>query len=312
MSLLIASGKATASKAVKSSYVWTDSVSSKDLLLKHKRGAYTTGRTVGFGTVLEWDMQLERLDKSIGKLCHQQIWTKPMITSFLKDSLIQFYDKFPLKNYDIRITLLFSDESNDDDDGDSSCLGYCHLGVLPDPPKTCNVEIVSCKARSEANVKDSEWIRERQGLESSMGSGITEIILQDIDGNLYEGLSSNFFVLEKDKFDNSTKIVTAPKETILPGTIMRVIEEISRDLKSDTRFPRNIEYRLPNVADVNMWEGAFISSTSRLLLPIKELYYRERGTGNRVCRVFNDPDSLTNYMQSIVKSQLPQYASRIL
>lgn len=97
--------------------------------------------------------------------------------------------------------------------------------------------------------------RDRKRLEESKAVDSNEVILMDEAGRLYEGLSSNFFVIRP---DNS--IQTAPLASVLPGTIMK------RILTEET-----VVFEYPLVGEAGEWLGAFITSTSRLILPIHQI-----------------------------------------
>lgn len=82
-----------------------------------------------------------------------------------------------------------------------------------------------------------------------------EVILSDDSGYLYEGLSSNFFVIRSDGC-----LQTAPLTEVLAGTIMRRVLEKWKYSE--------IVFEKARGEDALGWRGAFITSTSRLILPI--------------------------------------------
>ena len=82
-----------------------------------------------------------------------------------------------------------------------------------------------------------------------------EIILSDGEGMLYEGLSSNFFVIRSDG-----SLQTAPKDSVLVGTVMKKVLNVWKYSE--------IIFKHPKIEEVDTWKGAFITSTSRLILPI--------------------------------------------
>lgn len=86
-----------------------------------------------------------------------------------------------------------------------------------------------------------------------------EVILSDEDGNLYEGLSSNFFVIRSDG-----SLQTAPTDSVLVGTVMK---RVLRDWKYS-----GIVFEHPKIREIDTWKGAFITSTSRLILPIHKIF----------------------------------------
>ena len=76
------------------------------------------------------------------------------------------------------------------------------------------------------------------------------LLLDDATQDVYEGLSSNFFVLDRKR----QSIITAPLDSVLEGTIMRSVIRVCKE-KS---IP--VEYSFPNLKRVDEWEGAFLSS----------------------------------------------------
>lgn len=65
----------------------------------------------------------------------------------------------------------------------------------PSPPVTAQIRTFH---RPNPTVKNSQWVTDRKTLEESMPKHVNEIVMQETDGRLSEGLSSNFFVLKKD------------------------------------------------------------------------------------------------------------------
>jgi len=71
-----------------------------------------------------------------------------------------------------------------------------------------------------AKAKDSEWVRQRKAWESSKPAGVNEVLLVTPEGQLLEGLTSNFFVL-----DSQGAVVTAD-EGVLNGTVRELVLEV--------------------------------------------------------------------------------------
>ncbi len=65
----------------------------------------------------------------------------------------------------------------------------------PSPPVTVQIRTFH---RPNPTVKNSQWVTDRKVLEDTMPKHVNEIIMQEADGRLSEGLSSNFYVLKKD------------------------------------------------------------------------------------------------------------------
>lgn len=115
--------------------------------------------------------------------------------------------------------------------------------------------------RKDPNVKCVSWTQERKELEKLIENDINEIVLVE-NKFIVEGISSNIFVLE-----NSDKPVlkTAPDNMVLKGTIRQIILEYAKKIDLE------IKLECPSLDNSRDWIGAFISSTSRLVLPISEI-----------------------------------------
>ncbi|KAF9369349.1 hypothetical protein CPB97_003665 [Podila verticillata] len=137
-------------------------------------------------------------------------------------------------------------------------------------PKTprCKVEVHG-SPRHHATAKDSQWVRDRSELEKALAKDSNEaLLLDEATQDLYEGLSSNFFAVHR-----STKtVVTAPLDSVLTGTILKVVLNVCEQHNIPVKFA------FPNLKHVNDWEGAFISSTSRLVLPIESIVLPDGST----------------------------------
>lgn len=97
------------------------------------------------------------------------------------------------------------------------------------------------------------------------------------DGSVLEGTQTNFYAVL------GGSLVTAERG-ILKGTVRAVVLDVCRT--------HNIPVRLeaPNMSSIHEWEGAFISSTSRLLIPVGEIW-NIRNDGSKTCLQKFDPIS---------------------
>ncbi|KAG0325763.1 hypothetical protein BGZ99_000208 [Dissophora globulifera] len=137
-----------------------------------------------------------------------------------------------------------------------------HFEPLKTPKApTCKVEVLG-SPRKHATTKDSQWVRDRKEIEVLMAEDSNEALLVDENTqDVYEGVSSNFFALDRKR----GTLLTAPIGSVLQGTIQKVIINVCQA----QNIP--VEYTFPNLNHIQSWEGAFISSTSRLVLPIDKL-----------------------------------------
>lgn len=102
--------------------------------------------------------------------------------------------------------------------------------------------------------------RERRTLEKQKSPNANEVLLTDHDGNVYEGMASNFFAVTRE--NGSPTLVTASLDFVLLGTIMKIVLRVCDERK----IP--IKWAFPNLKDASegKWEGCFISSKSYLKL----------------------------------------------
>ncbi|KAG0021236.1 hypothetical protein BGZ81_009033 [Podila clonocystis] len=148
----------------------------------------------------------------------------------------------------------------DPNDKEPTLLAHFEPLKTPKTPR-CKVEVHG-SPRHHATAKDSQWIRDRSKLEEALSKDSNEaLLLDETTQDVYEGLSSNFFAL-----DRATKtVVTAPLDSVLTGTILKVVLSVCEQHKIPVKFA------FPNLKHVDDWEGAFLSSTSRLVLPIETI-----------------------------------------
>lgn len=146
-------------------------------------------------------------------------------------------------------------------------LFAAHFAQLPSiqAHKRVNLEIEK-KQRTSPELKDSQWVRDRSELEKNKLQDVNEVILMDDKEQLYEGMASNFFAVKE--VNDKPVIMCASLDHILLGTILKVVIAICE--KNDIV----IEWTFPMLQDAKegKWIGCFITSTSRLLLPVEKIY----------------------------------------
>lgn len=176
------------------------------------------------------------------------------------------------------------------------CL-LTHVTPLPARRAPPIIVHVAGAPRHNAAAKDSEWVRQRTSLEAAKPAHVEEVLLFDdgsaasegavgavtgaagaagagstaaaaaaahSGGPVLEGTQTNVFALLDDG-----RLYTAG-EGILEGTVRRLVLEVCS--KGDSSLPE-VVLEAPRLADVRgRWIGAFLSSTSRLVLPIDEVW----------------------------------------
>lgn len=112
--------------------------------------------------------------------------------------------------------------------------------------------------RSNPEAKLTQFIESTQTIRDQIPSGVNEILMVKEDGLVLEGLSSNFFAI------HNGKILTA-QTGVLPGITRSIILAISEELAIPIEFDKLLINDIQNVSE------AFISSTSRGVLPVRQI-----------------------------------------
>lgn len=135
-----------------------------------------------------------------------------------------------------------------------------HIAPMPPRPAETVKCLVIHHPRASAAAKDSGWVAARLGMKARVAeAGANEAVLAGDDGKLHEGLSSNFFAVK------DGTVYTAPLGDVLSGTI--------RTLTIDLCHKHGIPVMETNisVSELGTLQEAFITSTSRVVLPIGTL-----------------------------------------
>lgn len=221
------------------------------IFLKENVGSYTALRTVKNGThIVDWAKHIQRLKDSI-RITNPSANT----CSNLEINCLELIKRVILEceckmATDFKIIILVTQKSQ-------SYTIYAMVDVFVDFESTSIGQVgIFGNPRKNPNAKDSSWLNDRLYIEQMKSSNMTEMILRDVAGNLYEGLVSNFFVISQD-LDGIPVVLTAPLEDILIGTILESIVEICKFNEIRLR------YEYPNILDCSRWKGAFITNAYR-------------------------------------------------
>ena len=267
---------------------------SKEFLLNRPSGAYTTARTsANAKRIFEWEAHVERTANSLASMMekeskesskHSKLSSKlsdPLVLRKRLDAAVEEAVQLHLQNngaspsqqQELKITVLVgweggAQETSNDAAGDSGWVA-CHVTGLPQiPSKPVRVEIRG-SPRDNALAKDSAWVSDRAPLEALMqsascGGPVNELLLANEQGQLLEGSQTNFYAV----IDGA---VWTAGEGILEGTVRGLLLDVCQK----EGIPVILEP--PNLDTLESWEGALISSTSRLALPIDQLYVPSEG-----------------------------------
>jgi len=135
---------------------------------------------------------------------------------------------------------------------------FTHVVELPKFPKSVAIEIRNAH-RENPNVKDTDWVKARKSLEEKKSADVNEVVMMTAKG-ITEGTQSNCFVI-----NSNGVVITAPDDQILPGTIRNIVLSICQ--KAGTP----LELKLPQISDISHWKSVFLTSSSRLILPVEKV-----------------------------------------
>lgn len=307
-------------------------LTSKEFLLSLPSGAYTTARTCSRGTrIFEWNTHVERTAASVAAMLNEADASpslleglarperlKPRLEATVAAAKRQYLEAHGDEG-ELKLTLLVSWRGGDGDGEEP--LGQqqqqdevgsvaCHVAPLPPLPAPPVCVEVRGAPRANALAKDSAWIAERAPLEALMaaaslppGGNMNELLLQTADGELLEGSQTNFYAL----IDGA---VHTAGEGVLAGTVRRLLLEVCE------REGIPVVLSPPTLESAASWEGALISSTSRLLLPVDRLYVPAEGAPSGEAdlrRGFEcGPASLAARLRELVGREVEAHSAAIL
>jgi len=286
-------------------------LTSKEFLTSRPPGAYTTARTCTGGTRLfEWATHVRRTASSAAAMLAAgggaipdelagltQVGTlRPRVEATVAPA-IREYTRAHGAGTELKATLLVTWE------GGGAGSVACHVQPLPPlPVAPVRVEVRGAP-RANALAKDSSWISERAPLEALMRDDMNELILATSTGELLEGSQTNFFAIQ----DGA---VHTAGEGILEGTVRRLLLEVC------SREGVPVVLRPPELSAVGSWQGALVSSTSRLLLPIDELFVPAEGKRSEDAdmrqKFDTGPGSLAARLRDLVQGEVEAHSSQIV
>mmetsp|Transcript_51557 Transcript_51557/g.118434 ORF Transcript_51557/g.118434 Transcript_51557/m.118434 type:complete len:356 (-) Transcript_51557:244-1311(-) len=312
-------------------------LSSKEFLLNNPNGAYTTARTCCQARRLfEWTTHTERTAASVEALVNgakteadssELVATvlatlatpsalSPRLDATVSSAMRAYVDAHGCDT-ELKVTVLVSwREQCAASVASAPAAGQarpllgsvgCHVAPLPPlPTSPVRVEVRGAP-RANALAKDSAWVADRAPLEelmrASSAGALNELLLVSEGGELLEGSQTNFYALA------DGAVITAG-EGVLAGTVRRLLLEVC------AREGIPVILRPPRLDEIGSWEGALISSTSRLMLPIDQLYVPAEGrpSGEDDLRAeFNTaPGSLAARLQELVAGEVVAHSTQLI
>ncbi len=220
-------------------------------------GAYTTFRTYPNHAVLHLNDHFSRLEES----SHLAGFPINLDTDQLRSNLRLALMRFPAEVARVRVMIPFSSQNHPI---------YLFIGALTIPTeiqRSHGVRVISVEFhRNQPEAKLTGFISSTQKLRKDLDGGVEEAVMVDADGSILEGLTSNFFAV----IDG---IIHTAGEGVLPG----ITRQIVLDLARREGFP--VQMTAPSMVELEHFDEAFITSTSRSVLPVVEIDSHSVGSG---------------------------------
>lgn len=230
-------------------------------------GTYTTLRTFGKHRFLRLDAHLDRLEDS----AHLLGKTIRLDRGRLGQALADVLARADFMESRLRITVPL-DTGNPPD-------VYIAIepfrGIDPGLYKTGVCTVTMLIARTSPRAKTTGFIVPSRTLKAGLPSDIYEVLMVTASGEILEGFTSNFFAVI------GSRLLTAG-EGVLEGITRSIVLELARELFT-------VELRAPLLTEIRQFDEAFITSSSRAILPVVAINEQVIGRGK--------PGSLTQLLR---------------
>jgi branched-chain amino acid aminotransferase len=221
------------------------------------KGAYTTFRTFENTKVLRFDGHINRLENTARLAGHEFHIDKEWLAKEIASLLIS------MNGNNSRVRLTIDLELNPGE-------LYIFISPLIVPPQKAyedGVGALTCEMkRDNPKAKLSGFINDVEDIKSTLSNQFNDVLMLEKNGDILEGLSSNFFCV----IDNT---LITPNQGVLDGITRQLILEIA------DRDGVPVQFRSANIAEVSSFQEAFITSSSRGVLPIVQIGRTSIGNG---------------------------------
>jgi len=157
---------------------------------------------------------------------------------------------------------------------------------LPKEYYSTGVNTISCTLkRQQPTAKLTRFIEQASSLRVTLLPGVNEALMVDDQGCILEGLSSNFFAVK------ASELHTAG-EKVLMGITRSLMIESARRLKI------RIHLQPVLLTEMNEIDEAFITSSSRGILPVAKIDQQRIGSG--------DPGKITQQLEREFKTVIQE------
>lgn len=212
-------------------------------------GAYTTFRTYGRFQVLNLTEHINRLEET-ARLADRLIM---LDRTEVKRALHRAFMEFPADQKRVRLILDLTRDYG-------TIYFLIETLVVPSQDDYENgVKVITRRMhRQNPEAKLTDFIKTADEVRQEIPEGIHEVIMLDEHQRVLEGLSSNFFAIKNG-------VVWTADEGILSGITRQNVLNIIQSQGIPIRF---VGVDVNTIADV---DEAFLTSTSRAVLPVREI-----------------------------------------
>jgi branched-chain amino acid aminotransferase len=233
-------------------------------------GAYTTIRTYHGNQVIRLQDQVVRLEQSARLAGKPVLLDEARFRGALRSALAQarkqlvnvLTDAGEIADLRLRLTLDLESQPGD---------LYIAIELLEVPPQEAyqeGVAIVTCTLeRLQPEAKLTRFIARSQHIRQSLSPGVNEAVMVSAQGFLLEGLTSNFFAVSHDE-------IRTAGEAVLVGITRGLVLDSARRLGLSVRF------QPVHISELSTLQEAFITSSSRGILPVCRIDELRIGAGN--------------------------------
>lgn len=221
-------------------------------------GAYTTFRTYPNISALHLEDHIQRLRESSQLAGYPIMLDGGKLRTNIRRALLQF----PAEVARVRVMVPF---------GDQKPVVYIFIGALTVPTelqRQRGVKVITSTFHREAPAaKLTGFIKTSQTLRQKLSSDLEEVIMVDEHNHLLEGLTSNFYAV-------SDGTIFTAGEGVLHGITRQIVLEIVRSAGIQ------INLTPPEIKNIARFAEAFITSSSRGVLPVTEIDNQPVGSWN--------------------------------
>ena len=222
-------------------------------------GAYTTFRTYDHNKVIRLDDHLGRLEET-AQLAHKPVALERL---GLREALCIVIDEYS-DDMDLRIRVVLDLEV-----APGEIYFMSELLKTPVPEAyhsgvrviTCQLQRDNPKAKLTASIPIADKIR------GQLPTGVEEALMVDEAGRILEGLTSNFFAVKGGELWTN-------EESVLSGITRSLV------LVEAVRIQLPVNFNSITITEIPDLEEAFITSSSRGILPVKQIDRILIGNGN--------------------------------